>query len=62
LLVAVSVTPANEQDRDGSIPLIHQARAGYPTIRKILVDGAYVGNVIDDAEAETAAPASESDS
>jgi transposase len=53
LVLAVSVTPANVQDRDGSVPLIHKARTGYPTIRKILVDGAYVGNVIDAAEAET---------
>jgi len=52
-MLALSVTPANVQDRDGAVPLIHNARSAYPTIRKILVDGAYVGNVIDDAETET---------
>jgi transposase len=49
----VSVTPANVQDRDGAVPLIQRARTAYSTIRKILVDGAYVGNVIDEAEKET---------
>jgi transposase len=52
-MLVVSVTLANVQDRDGAVPLIHKARTAYPTLRKILVDGAYVGNVIDDAETET---------
>lgn len=51
--MAVSVTPANVQDRDGAIPLIHEAHAAYPTIVKILVDGAYVGQVIDTAAGDT---------
>lgn len=41
------------QDRDGAIPLIHEAHAAYPTIVKILVDGAYVGQVIDTAAGDT---------
>jgi transposase len=44
------------QDRDGAVPLIRTAHTAYPTIRKILVDGAYVGQVIDDAQAETGIP------
>jgi transposase len=51
LILAVVVTPANVQDRDGAVPLIHLAALLYPTIVKILVDGAYVGSVIDQAAA-----------
>jgi transposase len=53
LLLAVVVTSASVQDRDGAIPLIHAAREKYPTVEKILVDGAYVGDVIDQAKADT---------
>jgi transposase len=53
LLLAVSVTPASVQDRDGAVPLIRGARTAFPTISKILVDGAYVAAVIDAAQAET---------
>lgn len=52
-MLAVSVTPASVQDRDGAVPLIHKARTAFPTILKILVDGAYVGHVIDNAMNET---------
>jgi len=53
LLLAVFVSPASVQDRDGAVPLIHAAHTAFGTIRKILVDGAYVGGVIDDAQAAT---------
>jgi transposase len=53
LILAVVVTPANVQDRDGAVALIHLAALLYPTIVKILVDGAYVGSVIDKAAAAT---------
>lgn len=53
LLLAVSVTSASVQDRDGAVPLICAAHSEYPTIQKILVDGAYVGDVIDQAETAT---------
>jgi transposase len=41
------------QDRDGAVPLIHAARESFPSIEKILVDGAYVGEVINDAASAT---------
>lgn len=53
LLLAVFVSSASTQDRDGAVPLIHAARDSFPTIEKILVDGAYVGEVIHDAEQST---------
>jgi putative transposase len=53
ILLAIVVTAASVQDRDGSIPLIHAAHDRFPTIEKILVDGAYVGEVIKNAEAAT---------
>jgi putative transposase len=53
IMLAVIVTAANVQDRDGAVPLIHAAHRLFPTITKILVDGAYVGEVIGQAEAAT---------
>jgi putative transposase len=53
IILAVVVTVAGVQDRDGAVPLIHTAHNLFPTITKILVDGAYVGDVIDKAAAET---------
>jgi transposase len=47
------VSSASVQDRDGAVPLIHAARESFPTIEKILVDGAYVGEVINDAASAT---------
>ena len=47
------VSSASVQDRDGAVPVIHAARDSFPTIEKILVDGAYVGEVVDQAEADT---------
>jgi len=53
LLLAVFVSSASVQDRDGAVPLIHAARESFPSIEKILVDGAYVGEVINDAASAT---------
>jgi putative transposase len=53
VVLAVLVTVASVQDRDGAVPLIHAAHTDFGTISKILVDGAYVGHVIDEAEAAT---------
>jgi transposase len=44
------------QDRDGAVPLIHAAAENFPTIKKILVDGAYVGQVINEAASSTGIP------
>lgn len=41
------------QDRNGAVPLVQAAHSAYPTIQKILVDGAYVGEVIAQAEIAT---------
>jgi len=49
----VFVSSASVQDRDGAVPLIHAASDLYPDIQKILVDGAYVGAVIDQAAEQT---------
>ena len=53
LLLAVFVSSASVQDRDGAVLLIHAAGESFPTIERILVDGAYVGEVINDAESAT---------
>jgi transposase len=45
----VFVSSASVQDRDGAVPLIRAAHQSFPSIEKILVDGAYVGEVINDA-------------
>jgi transposase len=44
-LVAALVSPANEQDRDGAIPLLQDAFQFFPWIRNILVDEGYKGPV-----------------
>jgi putative transposase len=48
LLLAVFVSSASVQDRDGAVPLIHAAHESFPSIEKILLDSAYVGEVIND--------------
>jgi transposase len=47
------VSSASVQDRDGAVPLIHAARESFPSIEKILVDGADMGEVINDAASAT---------
>ena len=53
IILAIVVTVASVQDRDGAVPLIRIAHKVFPTITKILVDGAYVGEVITQVMAET---------
>lgn len=43
LLLAVSVTAASVQDRDGAHPVVASAMAKYPTIQTLFVDTAYAG-------------------
>lgn len=43
LLLAVSVTAASVQDRDGAHPVVARAMVKYPTIETLFVDTAYAG-------------------
>jgi putative transposase len=53
LVIAVVVTVASVQDRDGAIPAVTAAKMDCPTIVKVLADSAYKGAVIDALEANT---------
>ncbi len=53
LVLAVMITPASVQDRDGAVPVLREALREFPTLKHTWVDGAYNGKVIDDAESET---------
>lgn len=52
LLVAV-VTPASVQDRDGADPVLREASREYPSLKKVWVDGAYNGAVVDRLRQDT---------
>lgn len=43
LVIAVHVTPADVQDRDGAIPALEQALAKCPSIKTVFADSAYAG-------------------
>jgi len=43
LLLAVSVTAASVQDRDGAHPVMAQAMAKYPSVATVFVDSGYAG-------------------
>ncbi len=43
LLLAVSVTAANVQDRDGAHPVVARAMAKYPGVQTLFVDSGYAG-------------------
>ncbi len=43
LLLAVSVTAASVQDRDGAHPVVASAMSKYPSVRTLFVDGGYAG-------------------
>lgn len=43
LLLAVSVTAASVQDRDGAYPVVSKMMAKHPTIETLFVDSAYAG-------------------
>jgi putative transposase len=53
LLVVVVVTAASVQDRDAVPRLLKEAKATSSRLTNTLVDGAYTGQVIEDASAET---------
>ena len=53
MLLAVLITPASTQDRDGAVPLLQEAHREYPTLKHIWADGAYNGSVIDKIRADT---------
>ena len=44
LLLAVSVTAASVQDRDGAHPVVAAALSKHPSIQTLFVDGAYAGS------------------
>lgn len=43
LLLAVSVTAASVQDRDGAHPVVASALSKYPSVQTLFVDGGYAG-------------------
>ena len=51
LVLAVVVTAASVQDRDGAYPAMAQACAKYPTINRLFVDSAYAGTCAERLEA-----------
>ena len=53
LVLAVVVTPASVQDRDGAVPLIRSAALEHSYITKIWADGAYNGAPIAELRAST---------
>lgn len=46
LLLAVIVTPASVQDRDGAHPLLALLREGFSTITLVWADGGYAGRLV----------------
>jgi transposase len=52
LVLAVAVTSASVQDRDGFVKVVDTPRWNWPLMTKILVDGAYNGEVIQKFEQE----------
>jgi len=53
LVLAVVVTPASVQDRDGAVPVIRRAALEHSSITKIWADGAYNGAVINELREST---------
>jgi len=53
LVLAVVVTPASVQDRDGAVPVIKRAALEHSSLTKIWADGAYNGAVIDELREST---------
>ncbi len=47
LLVVVVVTAASVQDRDGARLLLRRRRSAWKTLRRVWVDGAYRGQLVD---------------
>jgi putative transposase len=53
LVLAVLVTPASVQDRDGAVSVLREAHREFPRLKKVWVDGAYTGSVIEALRSET---------
>ena len=53
LIIAIVVTVASIQDRDGAVPAVTRAKEDYQTLVKVLADSAYKGDVINKLEADT---------
>ncbi|HRI66638.1 MAG TPA: hypothetical protein PK156_20455 [Polyangium sp.] len=53
LVLVVWISAGSVQDRDGAVPVLQEAHREYPTLKRVWVDGAYKGKVIDDVESET---------
>ena len=53
LLLAVSVHPANVQDRDGAEALLREARRSFPFLERIIADAGYQGRSMSDAVTRT---------
>jgi putative transposase len=53
LVLVVLITAGSVQDRDGAVPVLQEAHREYPTLKKVWVDGAYNGKVVDDVESKT---------
>jgi transposase len=53
LLLALSVHPANVQDRDGAEALLREARRSFPFLERIIADAGYQGRRMSDAVTRT---------
>lgn len=53
VILAIFISVGSVQDRDGLVPLLHFAASEYSTIKKVLVDGAYTGEVVARASNES---------
>jgi putative transposase len=53
LILAISVTSASVQDRDGAVPVVKQVALEHSTVRKLWADGAYTGEIIQDLREQT---------
>jgi putative transposase len=46
LVLAVGISSADVQDRDGAPPVLQEASANFPTLEKVWVDSAYSGQLV----------------
>jgi len=53
IVLAVVITSASVQDRDGAVPVIERAALEHSYLQKIWADGAYHGRVLDELQART---------
>jgi len=52
-ILAIVITPASVQDRDGAVPVVEQVALEHATIQKLWADGAYTGEVIENLRKRT---------